>query len=187
MSIQLAILGDVPLCECGCGGPAPIAAQTDTGRGYVKGQPTRFICGHNQRQPPGPRTCTKCGEVKPLTEFSRRGRGVYMDGTPRVLSQCKVCCSADRTRGRSREWSLKKTYGLTSEEYDAMLAAQGGVCALCGNASTHGKQLCVDHCHKTSKIRALLCDVCNRGLGYFKDDPEALRGAADYLEQHRAA
>lgn len=189
MTVTFTIPGDpqAKLCECGCGEPAPIAPQTDTARGDVKGQPRRFVRGHNQRRPPGPRPCTKCGEVKPVTEFYPRGRGqVQKDGTPRVMSQCKACRCEGRKKGLGREWFLKEKYGLSLEEYDAMEAAQGGVCAVCGNACTSGKQLAVDHCHATGKVRALLCSGCNLALGRFQDDPEVLRKAADYLEQHRA-
>ena len=63
-----------------------------------------------------------------------------------------------------------------------MLAAQGGLCAICRNApAAH-----VDHDHDTGEVRELLCFNCNGGLGQFKDDPEVLRAAADYVERHRA-
>jgi hypothetical protein len=66
-------------------------------------------------------------------------------------------------------------------EADVMLEAQGGVCAICQAApAAH-----VDHDHETGAVRALLCFNCNGGLGQFKDDPEVLRAAADYVEEHR--
>lgn len=82
---------------------------------------------------------------------------------------------------------LQDTYGITREDYLKMSEEQGHVCKICGCAETvkrRGKviRLAVDHCHQTGKIRGLLCCSCNRALGYFKDSPENLRKAAEYLE-----
>jgi len=64
-----------------------------------------------------------------------------------------------------------------------MLAAQGGVCAICGRVP---KMRCVDHDHDTGRVRAITCGPCNSGMGYFGDSAERLRAAADYLDQHRS-
>jgi hypothetical protein len=78
-----------------------------------------------------------------------------------------------------------KTYGLTEEMYQAMLARQKGRCAIC-RKKPRGKHtdaiLHVDHCHETGEVRGLLCSHCNKGLGYFHDQPKMLRRAARYLE-----
>ncbi len=72
-----------------------------------------------------------------------------------------------------------------------MFAAQGGLCKLCGEAmlleGTRGASAAVDHCHKTDNVRGLVHFDCNRGLGFFKDDPEKLRRAAAYIEAAMAA
>ena len=86
----------------------------------------------------------------------------------------------------SRKSHLKKKYGLTLEAWNNMLIAQNSCCAICKthiDNCTH-QQLAVDHDHVTGKVRALLCDLCNTALGKFKDSPELLREAADYLERH---
>jgi hypothetical protein len=72
---------------------------------------------------------------------------------------------------------------MTPADYDAMLAEQDGVCAIC---KTGGHKLNIDHCHKTNLVRGLLCSACNLGLGNFGDDPGFLRMAADYAEAPRA-
>lgn len=75
---------------------------------------------------------------------------------------------------------------ITLEEYDAMLEAQGGGCAICGaTESGHGRtrNLCVDHDHTTGAVRALLCHGCNGGLGHFKDDPDRMLAAIEYLKR----
>ena len=82
-----------------------------------------------------------------------------------------------------RAW-LKYYYGITPEEYDALLEQQNGVCAICKKRSV--ERLCVDHDHPTDLIRGLLCRLCNLGLGHFKDDLARLRAAVAYLEAFEA-
>jgi hypothetical protein len=72
-----------------------------------------------------------------------------------------------------------KTYGLNYSSYEDMLSRQEGMCAIC--TSLEGPKLTVDHNHKTGKIRGLLCDNCNKGLGMFRDNPSALASAITYL------
>jgi len=77
---------------------------------------------------------------------------------------------------------LKRRFGLTLEQYDALWKDQGGVCAGCGGHNIAGRRLAIDHDHRTGKIRGLLCDRCNRCLGSVKDSPDVLRRLANYLE-----
>ena len=82
-------------------------------------------------------------------------------------------------------YSLKRRYGITSEDYGNMLEAQDNKCAICRIAKCKtGRNFAVDHDHKTGKVRALLCGNCNQGIGGLQDDPELLRKAALYLERH---
>lgn len=130
--------------------------------------------------PEGSKWCPDCATVKPLEDFvrnagSRTGRSAYCKPCHNVrgrLSKEKV--------GGSRTYHLKRRYGITAGEVDDMLAEQGGLCAICRNApAVH-----VDHDHATGAVRALLCFNCNGGLGQFKDDPDVLRAAADYVRFH---
>ncbi len=78
-------------------------------------------------------------------------------------------------------------YGLTPEEYDALVEEQNGVCAICGNPPGEVKfatRLAVDHCHKTGKNRGLLCRPCNLALGHFEDDVNRMESAIVYLKKH---
>ena len=84
-----------------------------------------------------------------------------------------------KIRERRRWYQLEQKYGLTQPQYEEMEQRQGGRCAICGCAPT---RLRVDHDHATGRVRALLCDHCNIGLGNFKDDPERCLAAARYLE-----
>ena len=79
---------------------------------------------------------------------------------------------------------LDKKFDLTVEQYEAMVVAQEGRCALCPKPDRPDKRLAVDHDHKTGRVRALLCDCCNRALGLLDDSPVRLRAAANYLEAH---
>lgn len=78
-----------------------------------------------------------------------------------------------------RKYYLKKRYGLSLDDYNEMFEAQGGVCAICGG--TQEGMLYVDHCHTSSRVRGLLCHLCNVGLGAFKDSEESLTNALTYL------
>lgn len=74
---------------------------------------------------------------------------------------------------------LRRT-GVTDDQYQTQLLKQKGVCAICGNACT--KALAADHSHITGTFRGLLCNACNRGIGYLKDDAALLQKAIDYLK-----
>ncbi len=82
-----------------------------------------------------------------------------------------------------RKSHLKRKYGLTVEQYDEMLEAQGGGCAICGRLPRGDIALHVDHDHETGVIRGLLCFTCNNALGDLEDDPERLYKAATYLDR----
>jgi len=71
-----------------------------------------------------------------------------------------------------------KQYGLTQQQYDAMLAEQKGRCAICNEKA----DLVIDHDHEGGAVRGLLCYSCNIGLGFFKDRPVVLAAAAEYLD-----
>ena len=81
----------------------------------------------------------------------------------------------DKVEARRQE----RCYGISTDDLNALLARQRGVCGIC---KKKGRKLHVDHCHKTGKVRGLLCGKCNRGLGHYDDEPDRMRAAADYLE-----
>jgi len=129
--------------------------------------------------PDGHRYCPDCGETKKLDDFPRNrgdtgGRGRY----------CKPCHNArgkeSKTRlyGGSREYHLRRRYGIGGAEFDELLAAQGGRCAICGAGDPEH----VDHDHRTGWVRGILCFNCNGGLGQFRDDPAFLASAIAYLK-----
>jgi len=92
---------------------------------------------------------------------------------------------------RATVWEEKRVdrgpakYGLTSEQFEALWAEQGGCCAIC-RAELHRtgmKSHNIDHCHETGKVRGLLCRACNWGMGILGDDPDRLEAAAAYLRR----
>ena len=109
------------------------------------------------------RFCSGCRSFVPL---------FYTTG-----SRCKACASAAAHHGH-----IQKTYGIGTREYNAILAAQGGVCAICG-ARSRTKRFPVDHDHQTGGVRGILCKRCNHDLlGAAHDDIELLKRAIAYLE-----
>lgn len=134
----------------------------------------------------GTRVCRVCDERKPMTAFywtvSRKHR-------VRTCSSCMVERARER-REQNREratqrsfiTNLRRSYGMTEEDYLALMAAQGECCAVC-RAEFAERSPHVDHGHNTGAVRGLLCLVCNTAIGKLRDDPALLRAAADYLEQ----
>lgn len=120
----------------------------------------------------GMKTCTSCQGVFLLNEFYSDPR--HSDGKQSI---CKACWSE-----KSNRFYLQKEYGLTPEEFILLLDAQDGLCAICGRAPKHNK-FNVDHCHKTHRIRALLCVNCNTNLlPYVERFPNWVQRAFTYLE-----
>ena len=121
--------------------------------------------------------CFRCQKHKPLSEFAKNK--VKKDG---LQERCKDCCKEHYHNSgyavRQRELDLKKKYRLTVEDYDSMVRAQKGRCAICLEEG----RLFVDHNHKTGKVRGLLCNNCNRGIGLLKDEVNVLLNAARYVE-----
>lgn len=146
--------------------------------------------------------CRKCGQEKPHLEFYAHRR----TGDGRA-NYCRDCAKAyqrqrrdaaktaeynklrqlDPVRRRKHEQNIKawrlKLYGLTPEGYNALLEAQDGRCAICGEPGKvwANRNLHVDHDHESGTVRGLLCGRCNVGLGFFGDDIERLSRAITYL------
>lgn len=155
--------------------------------------------------------CTKCKEVKLLSCFYRcRNNEGYRShckecisnhqkqryNTDEVYKEYKNIKTRQKWHTDPILWGkrqltvrkshLKRHYNMTLEQYAEMFEQQKGCCAICGKHHTEvpHKQLMVDHCHKTGKVRQLLCDFCNTALGKFYDNPELLIKAADYIRKH---
>ena len=136
--------------------------------------------------------CSRCGNAKLLSEFYKSSRS--KDG---YAPWCKVCMHSYQRETRlprnpqeQKRAHLRRTFGITQAEYEAMLIAQNGVCAACGRPETktdprNGElmDLAIDHCHTTGKIRALLCGGCNTALGLLQDSPERIEQLLRYIQK----
>lgn len=151
------------------------------------------------------RVCTKCGEEKAIEAFVRDVR--YRGGRKRICRVCErsyraVYESTPKYTEAKRRWresgrelasvrkrKLRYNFGISLADYDAMHAVQEGRCAICGRSkdNTRWGRLGVDHDHTSGVIRGLLCDPCNRGIGFFQDNPDVLERAAAYIRRSRSA
>lgn len=137
------------------------------------------------------KVCLKCKLEKPVENFYRASRN-----SDRFQSYCKPCGiqngrdwrNKSSFRERDRKRKLLKRHGVTLEQYTSMLNTQCGVCRICSLPPTskrnHEKyNLCVDHCHKTGKIRGLLCKSCNLAIGNMSDNLEWANNIVKYLKE----
>ena len=108
--------------------------------------------------------CRRCGEDLSLEELNKSSR--LFDG---YQHWCKPCFA---------EYHRLKAHNISVEEYDVLYTIQQGRCAICGA----GGALVIDHNHETGKVRGLLCNECNLGLGKFHDRLFLLHKAAEYLD-----
>ena len=115
-----------------------------------------------------------------------RSKKVWADKNRETLREkARIYYHASYKR-RAREAQLMREFGITMEEYEHILDAQGGVCAICeGESDARGRDFAVDHDHFTGKIRGILCRGCNVGIGNLKEDVETLKRAIKYLESPR--
>lgn len=136
----------------------------------------------------GEKQCTLCKKWKKLDLYNKCG-GHKLG----LQTHCRVCSNMkareyDNCPQRRRNRKLKSNYGITNEVYERMLKEQGGKCAICGSEETknsYTQHFAVDHCHTSGKVRGLLCDYCNTGLGRFNDDTDTLEKAVEYLKKSR--
>jgi len=168
---------------------------------YARGEQTALRAAMTAS---GLKRCPRCGQDMPLDQFPRSRSAP--DGRGHYCTTCKSEYAAERYRAdpakvkrgvdswkqrNADKWREIVPYHrakkriVTHEQYEAMLKEQGGACAICGQPQAQeGRMLCADHDHQTGQIRGLLCDVCNLGIGYFRDDPERCIQAARYLLRH---
>lgn len=141
----------------------------------------------------GVKPCGKCGSIdfyyynNPNRKRNRRCRSCHrkwanaflkVNGRPSQIGKYAL-----RPKSDIRRYHLKFVYGLTEQEYFAMIESQGNVCAVCSQEFKGTPH--VDHDHATGKVRGLLCRKCNHGLGNFRDDADVLEKAAKYIRHHK--
>ena len=130
------------------------------------------------------KTCIDCGQELPRSKFHiRNNRKIGIE------SRCKDCSNAKKREYRKNNKDLiraqnkRRVPGWDIDRYNEYLELQQGKCAICGTTEYTNKDWCADHDHATNQPRGLLCGRCNAGLGYFKDNPEYLQSAINYLSK----
>lgn len=151
----------------------------------------QFVADVGDR-PDGHRLC-RIDKTKPYSKENTEWRsgGVLGIRTSRANHTIYMRAYNTRNPNKNRESKFKKLYGITVAEYDVMYDKQNGVCAICDLEETakdritgKPRKLAVDHCHKTGKVRGLLCTNCNTAIGRLKDDLSLFRAAVRYLKSH---
>jgi len=125
------------------------------------------------------KTCPACKQAKRPDRLYAYCRTCNRDKTKQWAEQ-----NPEKDKIRRRTFKLRDKYGLTPLQVEAMRVAQNNCCAIC-SASFEIVRACVDHCHVTGKVRALLCMQCNTGLGAFHDRPDLLDRANRYVKFHK--
>ena len=138
--------------------------------------------------------CTKCGEIKDLSEFSREARNTQRH---QRRSHCKSCDAnkhqlyvsdqekKDRRNSKRVEWNRRTKSFFAPGLYEERLEEQDNRCAICKVESAGGRgAFHADHDHKTSTPRGALCHRCNIALGHFRDDISILTAAIEYLNKY---
>jgi hypothetical protein len=139
--------------------------------------------------------CSKCLIEKPNTEFYK-GKQASCKECDKIRSNKWTNSNKERKKITNKAWYAKNTervheiglnkYGITIEIYQKMLIEQNGTCKICNqHESKFKKKLCVDHCHQTGQVRALLCSACNQMIGLAKENVETLQAAILFLEQFK--
>lgn len=130
------------------------------------------------------RKCNKCNEVLSVTDFH-----IKVDKNNkhcRFNSPCKSCANIGRNINYQKLYQRKIKYNLSNEEYNLILKEQSYSCAICNiHQDDYHKEFSVDHCHKTGKVRALLCNQCNSGIGFFRESTSIMKKAIDYIKKHK--
>lgn len=159
-------------------------------------------------------TCRRCGRSEPEVKFYRdktrkSGRAPYCNLCQNEYARTWGLGNREKKRLALAAWAARnpekvkaqqhrndhvrrlRRLGLTLQQYESMLEAQGGFCAICGQVesdetgSGRSKRLAIDHDHTTGEVRGLLCSNCNKGLGNFQDDLGILESAYVYLGMHK--
>jgi hypothetical protein len=124
-----------------------------------------------------------------LEKRRRRQREWYAANIENQRARCREQGREYRKLDLEKEKAKKRKYlyGLTEEQYQAILQSQGGVCAICNGVSSgrYRNSLVVDHDHCTGTVRGLLCYKCNSAIGFLNDDPALISKAIGYLGKER--
>jgi hypothetical protein len=130
--------------------------------------------------------CSYCLKTQSKSEFNKMSHNKDL-----LHSHCKDCLShraklyRDDHKAELKAASILRRYKLSVEQYNTMIKDCNNCCTICKvellGTNTDANAPCIDHCHTTNIVRGILCMQCNKGLGLFRDSPESLVNAAQYL------
>lgn len=132
-------------------------------------------------------TCRKCWTARQKKYQDNKPGAAERQNSQRIAREATWSDERKEVERRKKYnlW-LKRNYNITLSEYDEMHEAQNGKCAICKTEKPRGRGgFHVDHCHATGKVRSLLCAECNMMLGLAKDNPNILKEAAMYVQNHK--
>ena len=165
-------------CHCGCNGKTKEALQSVTSRGYIKGQPKKFLHNHSKSR-------TIEGNCKKGHFLSEDNIHLYTNPNGKKTRKCKTC---QKINGYARR------YHISVEQFNLLLKEKNSACAICdvnldysstGEKKEHtGNILCVDHDHNTNRIRGLLCHRCNTGIGLLQHSTDIIISALEYIRKY---
>ena len=165
-----------------CGGPIDL---TRTGKAIICSRECGIAYQNAVRAEA--KRATKLAHRKPCEACGASIPEALRAGTKYCSKRCKNHVAAELWRQRAPTYMRQYLYDITGEQFEALLASQGGGCAICGTTDWPGKGNAPHVDHDPAKgrtaVRGILCGNCNNGLGNFKDDPTRLRAAAAYLER----
>lgn len=165
MGIITAVVTNIPFPDAKVS--VKMSAKINKELTYFTGKPC--IKGHVDKRYTRSGICVACGKESKL-----KHKGKYRETEKKWFLNNKERLQID---------ARKRMYGLTQEDYEKILNEQNYCCAICNNKLDLGRLTHVDHCHKTNKVRGVLCNVCNLGIGKFRDSCELLQNAINYLSK----
>ncbi len=165
------------LCKCICGEETKVITAS-------------LICGNTRScgclmREAAKTNISKLNSIKKLNKQPKKYKSKYKSTwyfNTKERRQDAIKNSYKKHKDKIRDNNYRKSYGITTSQYEELFMLQNGLCAICKTAQSKlPKRLNVDHDHLTGKIRGLLCATCNLGIGHFKDNSEKLLSAVAYL------
>lgn len=140
------------------------------------------------RVDPRTKRCKKCYDKwrvdtkeERFLKYKEYQKQWYQKNKPRLLKEA-VERSKNLSFDKRKSYIIKSKYGVNIDTFNNMLKDHNSKCKICGKEHSENKSLHIDHCHKTGKVRGLLCNKCNQGLGFFQDNINLMKKAIKYLE-----
>lgn len=165
------------LCDCG---KSKIIIAYNVRSGITRG--CGCLRGLHGKGGPDPNPARAAARASGKSQYNT-GKPCHVGHYANRWTCSSMCIECERAKPHWKN-RMARAYGLPDyNTFIKMKAGQGGRCAICASELQDSKNTHIDHCHKTNKVRGVLCRKCNHGLGFFSDNPAALRAAANYIDR----